>query len=136
MGLMESDEDTLLLYKCLLEVIDNLEKMAETGKKIIPNQPALEGAEYNFFLNEFVIGDNTFFATLDNLKITYLNHSVIYFLGTSDVKFNEAMFKNLENLIRKSTQISVIGEKERRQFFNKLRKKVKSKIELVFDTKD
>jgi len=136
MGLMATPEDTIFLYNCLLEVIDNLEKMAELGRKIIPGHPTIQGAEYNFFLNEFVIGDNTFFATLDDLKITYLNHSVIYFLGTSDKDFNEAMFKNLENLIKKSTQISVVGEKERRQFFNKLRKKIQNKLELVFETED
>lgn len=136
MGLMSSKEDTICLFNCLLEVIDNLQRMAETGRKIIPSMPNVEGAEYNFFLNEFVIGDNTFFATVDDMKITYLNHSVIYFLGTSDTAFNDAMFKNLENLIKKSTQISVVGEKERWQFFNKLRKKVQSKLDLVLGEED
>lgn len=136
MGLMSSTEDTIFLYNCLLEVIDNLQEMAESGKKIIPSMPHLEGAAYNFFLNEFVIGDNTFFAVVDDMKITYLNHSVIYFLGTSDKDFNEGMFKNLENLIKKSTQISLVGEKERWQFFNKLRKKVTVKLEALVAAED
>lgn len=128
MGIMTCKQDTLFLYQCMLEVIDNLEKMAEIGKKILPSCPEVEGAEYNFFVNEFVIGDNTFFAIMDEKKVTYLNHSVIYFHGTSDPAFNEGMFRNLENLIKKSTQISRIGEKERKQFFNKLRKKVQERL--------
>ncbi|MDR7131964.1 hypothetical protein J2X69_004330 [Algoriphagus sp. 4150] len=128
MGVMTSTEDTIFLYNCMLEVIDNLEKMAERGKKILPGQLDVEGADYNFFVNEFIIGDNTFFATMDERKVTYLNHSVIYFHGTSDPSFNDAMFKNLENLIKKSTQISRVGEKERKQFFNKLRKKVVERL--------
>ncbi|WP_057938190.1 hypothetical protein [Algoriphagus resistens] len=128
MGIMTSTEDTIFLYNCMLEVIDNLEKMAEKGKKILPSHPEIEGAEYTFFVNEFIIGDNTFFATMDERKVTYLNHSVIYFHGTSDPSFNEAMFRNLENLIKKSTQISLVGEKERKQFFNKLRKKVVERL--------
>ncbi|WP_192349650.1 hypothetical protein [Algoriphagus sp. Y33] len=128
MGIMTSIEDTIYLYNCMLEVIDNLEKMAEKGKKILPAHPDVEGADYSFFVNEFIIGDNTFFATMDERKVTYLNHSVIYFHGTSDPAFNDAMFRNLENLIKKSTQISRVGEKERKQFFNKLRKKVVDRL--------
>lgn len=131
MGIMTSKEDTLFLYNCMLEVIDNLEKMAEIGKKILPSNPEIEGADYNFFVNEFVIGDNTFFATMDEKKVTYLNHSVIYFHGTSDPGFNDGMFRNLENLIKKSTQISLVGEKERKQFFNKLRKKVMERLNAI-----
>jgi hypothetical protein len=128
MGILTSTEDTIFLYNCMLEVIDNLEKMAEKGKKIIPSNPELEGADYNFFVNEFIIGDNTFLATMDEKKVTFLNHSVIYFHGTSDPSFNDAMFRNLKNLIKKSTQISLVGEKERKKFFNKLRKKVVERI--------
>jgi hypothetical protein len=136
MGVMTSTEDTRFLYNCMLEVIDNLEKMAETGKKIIPAHPEIVGADYNFFVNEFIIGDNTFFATMDERKVTYLNHSVIYFHGTSDPEFNDGMFRNLENLIKKSTQISLVGEKERKQFFNKLRKKVIGQLNSTVDTEE
>lgn len=65
---------------------------------------------------------------MDEKKVTYLNHSVIYFHDTSDPSFNDAMFRNLDNLIKKFTQISIIAEKDRKQFFNKLRKKVVERI--------
>lgn len=137
MGLFKNSEDAIFLYKCLLEVIDHLEKMAETGKKSILGQaPSEDSAEYKMYLNEIVLGDNTFMAELGDTKITYLNHSVMYFIGSTDNKFNESMFKNLENLMKRSTLISGTGEKERKQFFNKLRKKVEfklSKVELRID---
>ncbi len=130
MGLMGGSNDAICLYQCLVEVIDHLEKMAELGKKFLPGQlPNEESPAYNFFVNEFILGDNTFFVTLNETKITYLNYSVIYFMGTTDQKFNEGMFRNLQNLIKKSTPISQIGEKERRQFFKQLKWKVLSKIE-------
>ena len=132
MGLIKNAEDTLTLYKCVLEVIDHLEKMAETGKKsILGHPPTEDSAEYRMFLNEIVLGDNTFMAELGESKITYLNHSVIYFIGSMDKNFNDSMFKNLENLMKRSTLISGTGEKERKQFFNKLRKKVEAKLEMV-----
>jgi hypothetical protein len=78
-----------------------------------------------------VIGDNSFFTELDNVRITYLNHSVLYFIGSMDPKFNDAMFSNLDNLMKKSTMISSTGEKERGMFFNKLRKKIEEKIDVI-----
>ena len=132
MGIIDNPKDTLFLYNCVREVVDHLEKMAEAGKKFMLNQtPTEESPEYKFFVNEFVLGDNTFFVELDGNKITYLNYGVIYFLGTADQNFNEGMFRNLENLMKKSTQISSVGEKERKQFFNKLRKKIQAKIDLI-----
>jgi hypothetical protein len=53
----------------------------------------------------------------------------MYFIGSMDPKFNDAMFYNLHNLMKKSTLISSTGEKDRSRFFNKLRKKVEIKIE-------
>lgn len=132
MGIIENPKDTYFLYNCVREVVDHLEKMAEAGKKFMINQtPTPDSPEYKFFVNEFVLGDNTFFVELDTNRITYLNYGVIYFLGTADQKFNDGMFRNLENLIKKSTQISTVGEKERKQFFNKLRKKIQAKIDLI-----
>ncbi|GAA0880172.1 hypothetical protein GCM10009119_31420 [Algoriphagus jejuensis] len=132
MGLIKQAKDTIFLYNCVLEVIDHLEKMAETGKKsIFGHAPTEDSAEYKMYLNEIVLGDNTFMAELGETKITYLNHSVMYFIGSTDKNFNESMFKNLENLMKRSSLISGTGEKERKQFFNKLRKKVESKLCLV-----
>lgn len=132
MGLIRQSSDTMRLYQCVLEVIDHLEKMADSGRKSILGQAATEDcAEYKMYLNEIVLGDNTFMAELGDTKITYLNHSVMYFIGSVDRKFNDAMFKNLDNLMKRSTLISGTGEKERRQFFNKLRKKVEAKMQLT-----
>lgn len=132
MGIIKSRAETNRLYECMLEVVDHLEKMAEKGCKFALNQEPPKGApEYRLFVNEFIIGDNTFMAELDSVRITYLNHSVLYFLGSMDLNFNNAMFGNLDNLTKKSTLISNIGEKERNQFFNKLRKKVTSRIQLI-----
>jgi hypothetical protein len=132
MGMIKHTEDTMSLYRCVLEVIDHLEKMAEAGRKSILGQaPTEDCAEYKMYLNEIVLGDNTFMAELGESKITYLNHSVMHFIGSMDKKFNDSMFKNLENLMKRSTLISGTGEKERKQFFNKLRKKVEAKLVMV-----
>lgn len=132
MGWIPSKALAITLYNQLLETVNHLESQAELGLKYhLGKSPTPESAAYNLFVNEFVIGDNSFFTELDNVRITYLNHSVLYFIGSMDPKFNDAMFSNLDNLVKKSTMISSTGEKERGMFFNKLRKKIAEKIDNI-----
>lgn len=132
MGLIPSQKELKILFEQLLEVVNHLEKMADLGLKFpLGKEPTSESASYTMYVNDFVIGDNTIIAELDNVQITYLNHSVMYFIGSMDLKFNEAMFYNLHNLIKKSTMISTVGEKERIRFFNKLRRKIEIKLAAI-----
>lgn len=118
----ESKTDIDLLYDQLKELIDHIERQAETGKKFIAGQNADDSAaEFHMFNNEVVIGDNTCLADLGKVKLTYLNHSVINFITTKDERFCEYIYQSIHNLIHKSSQISVVGEKDRNRFFNKLR---------------
>ena len=130
MGLMADKNTTRQVYSSLLEVIDHLEKMAIEGtKSALGQEPNLESATYTLYLNDIVSGDNTVMAEIGEAKITYLNHSVLYFVGSKDRDFNESTFRNMENLIKKSSLLSGSGEKERTLVFNKLRKKVIAKME-------
>ena len=122
----ESKDDIANLYRGVLKLIDHIEKQADHGVKFpMDGKPANNSAAYTLFNNELILGDNTVMAELNNLKITFLNHSVINFVGTQDERFNAHMFDNFQNLIKKSTQLSRVGEKERTRFFNRIRDKVK-----------
>ncbi len=118
-------EDVKILYDKMEELINHIEREAELGIKFnIGQKPASKPAEYRLFVNELILGDNTVMTELNNTRTTYLNHGVLYLVGTNDERFNTAMFENLENLKRKSTMISSIGEKERVAFFNRVRDKI------------
>lgn len=111
-----------ILYEKVEELINHIEKQAELGMKFnIGETPKPNAASYRMFVNELILGDNTIMTELGDTRITFLNHSVLYFVATRDERFNNAMFSNLENLMKKSTMISTIGEKERVRFFNRLR---------------
>ncbi len=99
---------------------------AELGLKFnVGEKPLPNAATYKLYNNELVLGDNTVLAELDDLKITFLNHSVINYVATRDVHFNAHMQDAIQNLIKKSTLLSRVGEKERSRFFNRIRDKVK-----------
>ena len=132
MGLIENSKTTALIYESLLEVIGHLEKMATEGKKSLPGHSSTtELGEYRLYLNDIVSGDNTLLAELGEHKMTFLNHSVLYFVGSKDKEFNAGVFRNMENVIKKSSLMSGTGEIERTQVFNKLRKKVYAKLDAI-----
>jgi hypothetical protein len=135
MGWIENRETTKLIYLSVLDMIGHLEKMATQGKKSLLGQsPTSENGEYRLYLNDIVSGDNTLLVELGESKITYLNHSILYFVGSKDPEFNEVVFRNMENVIKKSSLMSGSGEKERTQVFNTLRKKVYLKLEALEHT--
>ena len=124
-NMFESEEEVKKIYVGLIGLLNHLEQQAETGTKFMMGGKPGTGVPYNLFWNDLVTADNTVLAELDMKKFTFLNHSVINFVSTSDIKFNTFMFNNMQNLIKRSTQISQVGEKERYQFFNRLRDKMK-----------
>ena len=121
----QSDEDVMLIYEKLETLVDHIERQAELGKKFTFGEtPTASSPDFNLFYNELALGDNTVLVDLGKVKITFLNHSVIDFISTRDERFSNQMYQNLRNLISKSTQISVVGEKDRNNFFGRLRSKI------------
>jgi hypothetical protein len=128
----KSAEDILGLYDCLDKTIDHIEKQAELGYKFsLTTKQPVAGAPYKLFVNEFVLGDNTLCAILNDTKVVYLNHSVLNFIMTKDIAFTEYTYLHYQNIIRKSTLISDVGERERSRFFNTMREKIHNRKKAV-----
>jgi plasmid maintenance system antidote protein VapI len=128
-GSFINKNDIRVLYEKVEELINHNERQAELGVKFkIGETPAHNAAAYSMFVNELILGNNTLLAELGDSRVTYMNHSVLYFISTRDERFNNAMFSNLQNLMKKSTMISTIGEKDRAGFFNRLRNKIYERL--------
>lgn len=131
-GSFKNRPEVSLLFNKVKELVDHIELQAEAGKKFrIGETPSHDSAEFNMFVNELILGDNTILLEADDMRLTFLNHSVLYFLHTKDEIFNNRMFDNLQNLMQKSTLISKVSEKERRGFFNRLREGISQRIDLL-----
>jgi hypothetical protein len=125
-NIFKTKEDFDRVCQSFLLLIDHLEKQAEAGFKLkVGESHKPTATPFHLYCNELSIGDNTGFAELDTARISFLNHSVINFVGTRDERFNNHIFHNLKNLIRKSTQLSEVGEKDRINFFSRIRERVK-----------
>lgn len=121
----QSQDDLLLVYESLERVFAHLETEAELGYKFDNTDPERKQLS-NFFMyfNEVVTGDNSILAVLDGAKICFLTHSTINFMITRDVAFCQNMYSYYQNLMRKSTLISSVSERERSNFFKVLRKRI------------
>jgi hypothetical protein len=127
-----SDQYALTVYKNLLEMVDHIERQAEAGCKFPVNgKPTAASTSYKFYVNEFLLGDNSNLAILNDTKVVYINHSVLNIIMTKDPVFTEYIYQHSQNIIRKSTLMSYVGEKERRKFFNGMREKIESRIKAI-----
>jgi hypothetical protein len=120
-----SKEDVLQIYDCLEKLVDHVELQAEAGYKI--NQPGNgsgHGALLNIYINDFILGDNTYLPILNGKKMVFLVHTFLNYINTKDAAFAEYTYKHFQHILHKSTLISVVGEKERRKFFNRIRQNI------------
>ncbi|MFI5162637.1 MAG: helix-turn-helix domain-containing protein [Sphingobacteriales bacterium] len=124
-----SGDDVLFkVYSQLEDLVNHLELQAETGKKLSYSKPDMfTNVTYEAYINETLIGDNTICVRSDNIQVTFINHNGLNFMSTQDKGFCDFTYQHLQNVIRKSTHISVVGEKERVMFFHKLRAKIQER---------
>ncbi|MGZ3777782.1 MAG: hypothetical protein ACXVI9_09370 [Mucilaginibacter sp.] len=120
------------VYSQLEDLVNHLELQAETGKKLMYSRLDLQTTiSYDAYINETLIGDNTVFVESDNKQITFINHSGLNFMSTQDADFCEFTRRHFQNMIRKSTHISIVGEKERSIFFQKLKGEIHERIKTI-----
>ena len=126
----QTPEDLLKIYESLERLFSHLETQAEMGYKFDSNDPERKRlADFHMYFNEVVIGDNSILALLDGMKISFLTHTGMNFIMTRDIDFCENMYNYYQNLMRKSTLISTVSERERSKFFKVLRNRIAARKE-------
>ncbi len=124
-GGLVSKEQAIILFDKVEQLVNHIEKEAELGLKFkIGDQPHQGSPAYRLFNNELILGDNSLLAELGDIRVAFLNHSFMHFIATKDETFTTAIFTNLNSLMQKSTLISTSDERDRIQFFNRLRDEI------------
>ena len=131
-NVFKAKEDIDCLYEDLEALINHIEKQAELGLKFNYDElPDKKSASFRMFHNDLISGDNSALAEIGNNKIAYINHNLINFMFTRDENFANHTRDTFQNAIQKSTQISLVGEKARANFFDRLRKKITAQRETI-----
>lgn len=124
-AVFQHNEDLLQVYEGLEQLFLHLEKQAELGYQFnCSDKEQRRMGNFHLYFNEIVTGDNSILAVLDNAKLAFLTHSGINFLLTRNNRFCENLHRYYQNLIRRSTLISTVSERERAAFFHELRQRI------------
>lgn len=129
-GLFRSDEDILRIYESMEKMMDHLEKQAELGYKFRLDDPERKPlGRYRMYFNEVVLGDNQMLAEMDGTRVAYVPHTAANYMTTTDATYCEKFHQYLQNLMRRSTLISEVSEKERSRFFRIMRDRISNRKE-------
>jgi hypothetical protein len=132
-GIIEKKENALLLCNQLEEEIKTIQKQAELSCKLMTeNSETFEN--YKLYFSEIEIGNNCILTKKADIKNVYLSFHTFNKLATDNNRFCDDTFKWLNNLLKKSTIISGVSEKQRYMFFKQIFEKInklKMRIELT-----
>ncbi len=125
-----SKEVALNLTQEFIDIIRHLKGLAAIGRKYpMGGEDYPDNGAYHLFYNEIAIGDNTIFFQIGEKKVVFLTYNMLNLLTTMDDAFCNETDQYLQNIIQKSTPLSVSSEKERNKFFRTM----EGKISLMHD---
>lgn len=128
--MFQSGEDVMKVYEAAGKVLGHLEEQAKLGYKFNYGDPQkTKLGSYKMYFNETVIQDNSMIALLDQSKIAFMPHTAINYMMTRDMAYCENYYQYVQNLIKRSTLISEVSEKERSRFFRRMRDRIERRKE-------
>lgn len=128
-GAFKEKEDAIIVLQELKKMAQSINQYAENENKSEINK--LNNASFNLYNSDLVIGTNCIHVTVAGSVISYISFNTMNSLTTSNNQFCEEIEHWMKNLIKKSTLISSIAEKQRFQFFSKAYKAIDLSIERI-----
>lgn len=123
-GAFKEKEDAIL-------VLQELKKMAQAINAYAEDENKSKNTSFNLYNSDLVIGTNCIHVTVAGSVMSYISFNTMNSLTTSNHQFCEEIEHWMKNLIKKSTLISSIAEKQRFQFFSKAYKAIDLCIERI-----
>ena len=103
----------------------DLQEQANVGCKFLPGSTDVSHkAPFKFYVNEVLLGNNTFILELDDQRLSIITYNALNYLMTKDHRFGKKLLQGFNTLVSRATLISGTGEKERNKFFRVQREKI------------
>lgn len=128
-GFFDQLNDALQVCIELSDMIKVIENQAEIGLKKGKN--SFTSASFTLYLSDLMIGNNAVYLESFDSNAVFLGYNSFNFIRTRNKDFARQNKRWMENIIKKSTLISLTGEKQRNQFFKKMYKQIEELIEYV-----
>ncbi len=127
-GAFKNKEDAIAILEDLKSLAETINQFSENESKSDKNKHPVPFTLYN---SDLVIGTNCIHVTNNDQFFSYISFNTLNSLTTANQQFCEEIEHWMKNLIKKSTLISGIAEKQRFQFFNKIYKSIDLAIERI-----
>ena len=123
--MFHSDTDALKVYEAVEKLLNHLEEQAKRGYKFSIDDPGKNPlGKYHMYFNEIVLLDNSTLILLDNTKMASVSHTGFNFMVTRDINYCEHYNFYVQNLLKRSTLISEVSEKERARYFHRMHERI------------
>lgn len=126
-GAFENKSDALEVLNEIKKMAAYLEQCAETCRK----EPHLNDENLAVYCSEVVLGTNCIYINNGASKYAYITFNSLNSLTTSNQEFCEETEHWVKNIVKKSTLISGVGEKQRFKFFNHMNQMIDACYERV-----
>lgn len=130
-GFFAKTETALQVLNDIKQLVSLLELQAERGKKVHPDTSEVTQADFVMYASDLMIGNNCVQVKAHESVTSYIGYNTFNYMFTHDKAFNVQIDVWLKNLIAKATLVSKVGEKQRHQFFNGMKREVERMIEQV-----
>jgi len=128
-GAFKEKEDAISVLNELKTMAQSINQYAEFETKNPKNNKLI--SSFNLYNSDLVIGTNCIHVEIEGGPYSYISFNTLNSLTTNNQQFCEEIEHWMKNLIKKSTLISGVAEKQRFQFFNKIYKGIDSAIERI-----
>jgi uncharacterized protein YjfI (DUF2170 family) len=128
-GAFKDKEDAITILNELKALAQSINRYAENENKTEKSNSKI--AAFGLYNSDLVIGTNCIHIAMDEQIVSYISFNTLNSLTTTNQQFCEEIEHWMKNLIKKSTLISGVAEKQRFQFFNKIYKSIDVSIERI-----
>jgi hypothetical protein len=128
-GAFKEKEDAITILNELKQLAQSINRYAEEENKKEKSNSTI--AQFSLYNSDLVIGTNCIHVTMNEQIVSYISFNTLNSLTTTNQQFCEEIEHWMKNLIKKSTLISGVAEKQRFQFFNKTNKSIDLAIERI-----
>lgn len=130
-GFFKNKQQALEICEDFKSMITSIKKQAEISAKTnMKGDVELEDS-YKLLQSDVMIGNNCILVKADDNLAVYLSLHTFNNMMTGNYQFCKETEVWIENLTKKSTQISGIGERQRNQFFKRAFNKIDALIEKI-----
>lgn len=117
-GAFKTKKDALLICEEVDLMLTRICKQAELNVKLdTHHKPASTQNNYALYHSDVMIGNNCVLATMGGIQETYISYHTFNSMFTNNVTYCAETELWLKNLIRKSSLISGVAEKQRYRYF-------------------